>query len=83
MGLESYIFLISLLAFVLYLWGRKPGERREKEWVAILLGLLLILSLGPIKPTAKGGWIGWIASMGRVVCIAWLIARGAKATQVR
>jgi len=60
-----------------YLHGRKPSERRQKQWGAILFGVLLLVSIGYIK-TAKGDWIGWVANLGRLVCASWLIAWGAR-----
>ena len=64
-----------------YWHGRKPGERREKQWGAILLGVLLIISIGYVKPTAKGDWIGWATNVGRLVCASWLIAWGARGSR--
>lgn len=63
-----------------YLRGRKPGERRQKQWGAILFGVLLLVSIGYIK-TSKGDWIGWLANMGRFVCASWLIAWGARGSR--
>jgi hypothetical protein len=94
MDVGSNVFLISLLALGLMLavfgppawwyWhGRKPGERREKRWGAILFGGLLMISLGYIKPTDKWDWVGWAANIGRIVCAAWLIAWGARGSPAR
>ena len=87
------VLLISLLAFALlfaiiappiwwYRRGRKLGERREKSWGAILFGILLIISVGYVRPSAKGDWIGWVVNIARPILGAWIIAWGAKGRRV-
>jgi hypothetical protein len=61
-----------------YWHGKKPGERRERRWQAILLGALLIITIGRIGPTVKGDWLGWAISIARISAGAWLIAWGAR-----
>jgi hypothetical protein len=91
MELRSNIFLIGLVLLVGFLavfglpmwWfmrGRKPGERREKRWGAILLGILLFASVGAGNPAAKGNWVASTTVIARAVGGAWLIAWGAKGT---
>ena len=63
-----------------YLHGRKPGERRDKNWGAILFGILVLVSVGYIN-TAKGDWIGWLINMVRFVSASWIIAWGAKGSR--
>lgn len=81
------ILRACLLAFVILLaiagppawwyWhGKKPGERRQKKWGAILLGVLLIISMSYIRPT--GEWLGWLANVARLVAACWIIAWGVK-----
>lgn len=93
MGIGSNPLLVGLLALALLLvvfgppawWytrGRKPGERREKRWGAILLGVLVIVSIGYVKPTSRGDWLGWTVNMIRMVGGAWLLAWGAKGGRV-
>ena len=59
-----------------YWHGKKPGERREKKWGAIFFGILLVISMGYVRPTAE--WLGWLANVGRLVAACWIIAWGAK-----
>jgi hypothetical protein len=66
-----------------YRRGVKPGERREKKWGAIILGALLIISIGYIKPTVKGDWIGWAANVARLIAGAWIIAFGVKGSKAK
>ena len=94
MDIGSNPYLIALFAFVgllavfgppawWYWHGRKPGERREKNWGAILFGLLVLISIGYIKPTAKGDWFGWVANMGRIFGGTWIVAWGAKGSRIQ
>ena len=93
MDIGSNPLVIGLFALVVLLavfgppawWyshGRKPGERREKRWGAILLGVLMIVSIGYVKQTNRGEWLAWALNIGRVVGGAWLLAWGAKGTRV-
>ena len=66
-----------------YSHGRKPGERREKNWGAILFGALVLISIGYVKPSSKGDWFGWVVNVGRITAGAWIIAWGAKGTRLR
>jgi len=84
------IVLVLLMFFAIFgppVWwyrrGVKPGERREKKWGAIILGSLLIISIGYVKPTVKGDWIGWAVNVGRLVAGAWIIAFGAKGSKAK
>jgi hypothetical protein len=65
-----------------YSHGRKPGEKREKRWGAILIGILLLASLGHVQSTAKADWIGWSINILRILGGVWLIAFGAKGSLV-
>ena len=65
-----------------YRRGRLPGERREKNWAAIFIGIVLIGSLGSPKPSAKGDWMPAVLAIGRVLIGAWSIAIGAKGKRV-
>lgn len=86
----SVIVLIVLVAFLAifgppawwYTRGRRPGERREKRWGAILLGILMIVSISYVQPSVRGDWFGWSANMARVVGGVWLLAWGAKGARV-
>ena len=86
----SLIILVALLGLLAivgprvwwYSHGKKPDEKREKKWGAILLGFLLLISLGYVQPTVKGDWIGWSVNMGRILSGVWLIAFGAKGSPV-
>ena len=48
-----------------------------------MLGSLLIISIGYVKPTVKGDWIGWAVNVGRLVAGAWIIAFGAKGSKAK
>jgi hypothetical protein len=90
-GLQVLLACLLALALLLAVFGppawwfwhdRKPGERREKRWGAIVLGALLIISMGYLKPAAKGDWVGWLVNIGRLVCGSWMIAWGAKGSRI-
>lgn len=61
---------------------RSPGERREKRWGAILLGILMIVSIGYVQPSVRGDWFDWAANIARMVGGVWLLAWGAKGARV-
>ena len=61
-----------------YSHGRKPGEKREKKWGAILIGILLIGSVGSTPTPAKGNWLFASFTVARALAGVWLIAFGAK-----
>lgn len=70
--LIGFIVLVAFLAIFgppawWYTRGRKPGERREKRWGAILLGILMIISIGYVQPSFRSDWFGWTANMARMV----------------
>jgi hypothetical protein len=83
------VLLIALAGLLIVLgpplwWysrGKKLGERREKNWIAIGIGILLLASLVASQPAAKGNWLAWSASMVRVLGGVWLIAYGAKGSK--
>ncbi|MBN9663648.1 MAG: hypothetical protein J0H49_35950 [Acidobacteria bacterium] len=85
--LIGFIVLVGFLAIFgppawWYTRGRKPGERREKRGGAILLGILIIISIGYVQPAVRGDWFGWSVNMARVVGGVWLLAWGAKGARV-
>jgi hypothetical protein len=61
-----------------YSRGRKLGEKREKKWGAILLGVLLLASVGATPVPAKGNWVFTSFIVARALAGVWLIAFGAK-----
>jgi multisubunit Na+/H+ antiporter MnhB subunit len=65
-----------------YSHGRRAGERRERRWGAIILGLIVLLSASYIRPSATAEWVAWAANLSRIVGGAWLIAWGAKGKRV-
>jgi hypothetical protein len=82
--LLAIIVLLAIMAPPIWWYrrGRRPGERREKRWGAIFFGILILISVGYVRPTAQGDWIGWIVNMVRVFGGAWMIAWGAKGSRV-
>jgi hypothetical protein len=81
------VAFLGLLAIVgppmwWYSHGKRPGEKREKKWGAILLGFLVLMSIGYVQPTVKGDWIGWSVNMARILSGVWLIAFGAKGSRI-
>ena len=90
MNSKPAIILFGLLGLLVivgppiwwYSHGKTLGEKREKKWGAILLGFLLLISLGYVQPTAKGDWIGWTVNMVRILGGVWLIAFGAKGSRI-
>jgi hypothetical protein len=66
-----------------YSHGRKLGEKREKKWGAILLGILLVASVGATPATAKGDWLFKGLTIARALAGAWLIAFGAKGSPAK
>lgn len=80
--LIGWAALVALLAvFGPPMWWyshrRKAGEKRQKRWGPILLGILLIAGVGPTPPGARISWVWWF-NVARAVGGAWLIAWGAK-----
>lgn len=79
---------VGLLAMVgppmwWYSHGRKLGEKRETKWGAILLGILLISSVGATPATAKGDWLFTSFTLVRALAGVWLIAFGAKGSPAK
>ena len=66
-----------------YSHGRKLGEKREKKWGAVLLGIFLIASVGATPTPAKGNWLFTSFTIARALAGAWLIAFGAKGSLVK
>lgn len=66
-----------------YSHGRRFGEKREKKWGAILLGIVLVGSVGATPATGKGDRLLAGFTIARVIAGAWLIAFGAKGSPVR
>jgi hypothetical protein len=55
-----------------YWHGKSRASGGRKDWGAILFGILLIISMGYVRPTAE--WLGWLANVGRLVAACWIIA---------
>ena len=82
------IALVGLLAVVgppmwWYSHGRKFGEKREKQWGAILLGILVFGSVGATPTPAKSNWLFTSFTIARALAGVWLIAYGAKGSPVK
>jgi hypothetical protein len=82
------IALVGLLAvFGPPMWwyshGRKFGEKREKKWGAVLLGIVMLASVGATPVPAKGNWFFTSFMIARAVGGVWLIAFGAKGSPAK
>jgi hypothetical protein len=69
-----------------YSHGRKPGEKREKKWGAIMLGILLVASVGATPAPRPGQAANWMLvgfTLARAIAGVWLIAFGAKGSPAK
>jgi hypothetical protein len=66
-----------------YSHGRKFGEKREKKWGAILLGIVLLASVGATPTPAKGNWLLTTFVLARALSGVWLIAFGAEGSPAK
>ena len=62
--------------------GRKPGEKREKKWGAIIFGIVLVGSVGATN-TAKSNWLQTTFVLARALAGVWLIAFGTKGSPAK
>ena len=81
--LIGFVFFLALIGPPIWWYqrGRKPGERRKKQWAAILFGIFVFASVGKVEPPAEGDWVGILAVLARAEIGVWAIAIGAKGTR--
>ncbi len=81
-GLIALVGLLAILGPPIwwYQHGRKPSEKKKLIWWAIIFGVII---LSGTRPTAKGDWLGWVASIIRIEMGVWIIAWGVKGSEVQ
>jgi hypothetical protein len=77
---DAVVLALVIVLAIKYWRDREGGERRAKRWPAVLVGILLVISMAAffLQPPTKGNWIGWLAPLGRLAIIWWLIMRDEK-----
>jgi len=74
---------VLLIVFGPPIWwyrrGRMPNQKRKPIWWAIVFGVIVISGT---RPTVKGDNLGWAVNIIRVEMGVWIVAWGAKGSQV-
>jgi hypothetical protein len=61
-----------------YWHSKRLGERREKRWIPIIVGVLLMIGL---RSGPKGDWLAWGINLLRACAGSWLVAWGVRGSR--
>jgi len=77
---DTVVLALVIVLAIKYWRQREAGGLRGKRWADAVVAILLVITMAAffLHPSTKGNWIGWLAHLGRLAIIWWLIMRDEK-----
>jgi len=71
------VVLALVIVLAMKYWRQREAGGRSGKWADALVAILLVISMAAffLQPPTKGNWFGWLAHLGRLAIIWWLIMR--------
>ena len=91
MGWNLFFRYVGAISTILAITGppawwywhhQRPGERRKRQWAALLAGIALLIVPLRAGPLGHGDWLGSTVVIAQWFGAPWLIAWGARGLRV-